>query len=238
MTWSVRPDGLALLSLDDGKMNALDASCFRAIEAGFSQCTPDVSTFVVTGRTGVLSAGLDREVLARKDETEIQVLLEAFARAILRIWIEPRPVVVASTGHAIGAGAMLCLAADYTIQARGDFKIGLPETRLGFPLPRFQIEIARNRVRADYIDRLLLAGNFVDPRGALDAGIASDLEESESVLERAADRANELVSHVHDEGWNGELSSRASLAWSLLAGIGSDISEVVEVGLGPGNRHG
>ena len=40
------------------------------------------------------------------------------------------PVVVACTGHAVAAGALLLLGADYRVGARGAFRIGLIETEM------------------------------------------------------------------------------------------------------------
>ena len=65
---------------------------------------------------------------------------------------------VACTGHAIAAGALLLLGADIRIGARGDFRIGLIETQLGMVLPRwaadsnFMTAVAETRVLPEPLD--------------------------------------------------------------------------------------
>jgi enoyl-CoA hydratase/carnithine racemase len=86
-----------------------------------------------------------------------------------------KPVLVAMNGDAMGGGFEFCLACDIRIGERGDYRYGLPETRLGLipggggtqRLPRL-IGVARAM-------EFILRGRIVPPEEALALGIVSDL---------------------------------------------------------------
>jgi enoyl-CoA hydratase len=183
-------DGLVTLTLDDGRYNALDTDVFRELDAELSG-VPDAPAVVITGREGVFTAGLNTKVLAELDDEGLKELLEVFGRTVLRLWSEPRPTVAACTGHAIAAGTMLAMACDHAVAARGDFRWGLTETQIGFPLPEFAITLARANVRRDRLEDLLLPGAVIGPQEAVDADFADELADPDDVLERATARACE-----------------------------------------------
>src|ERR671937_275495 len=63
------------------------------------------------------------------------------------------PIVVACTGHAVAAGALLLLGADYRVGARGEFQIGLIETKLGMVLPQWAVELAQERLSKRHLQQ-------------------------------------------------------------------------------------
>lgn len=184
--------GIATLVLDDGRVNAFDAAFFAALDAAFDACAEDAAV-VVAGRHGVFSAGLDRRVIDGGDDDAIAALLVAFGRSMLRVWTEPRPVVAAATGHAVAGGTILAMACDHAVAAAGDHRWGLVETTIGFPIPRFVLEIAARSVRADRLDDLVLPGALVGPDAAVEAGFADVAVPVEQVVALAQDRARELA---------------------------------------------
>ena len=85
----------------------------------------------------------------------------------MRLYMHPQPVVVAVTGHALAAGALLALACDVRIGADVPAKIGLNETSIGMPLPLFATELARDRLSPTAFVRATLAAEIYDPEGAV-----------------------------------------------------------------------
>jgi enoyl-CoA hydratase len=183
-------DGLVVLTLDDGKLNALDTEVFREIDGAFSAAS-DAPAIVLAGREGMFTAGLNTKTLATLDEKGLTELLEVFGRTLMHVWMEPRPVVAACTGHAIAAGTMLAMASDHAVAQRGDYRWGLTETQIGFPLPLFGIALARANVRADRVEDLLLPGAVIGPEEAVEAGFADEL--SDDPLAAATAKARELM---------------------------------------------
>lgn len=183
--------GVAVLTLDDGKVNALTVDAFAALDAALDECADDAAV-VLCGRDGVLSAGLDRTVLAG-EPADLQRLAGALTRTTMRLWTEPRPVVAAATGHAIAAGTILAMACDHVVGADGDFRWGLNETAIGLVLPQWVVDMARSNVRADRLEGLLLPGRLVDAPEALDVGFVDELAPLDEVRARALARAAALA---------------------------------------------
>lgn len=184
-------DGVAVLTLDDGKVNALTVEVFGQLDAALDRCADDPAV-VLCGREGVLSAGLDRTLLDAP-AAAVRQLAVALTRTSLRLWTEPRPVVMAATGHAVAAGTILALACDHVVAATGDFRWGLNETAIGLVLPQWVVDLTRCNVRADRLEGLVLPGRLVDVREALDVGFVDELAPPGDVRTRAVARATALA---------------------------------------------
>ena len=145
-------EGVAIATLDDGKANAIGSDVVSAIHAHLDLAEKEAVPCLITGRPGMLSGGFDLAVM-RGGPDDVRCLVAAGAELFVRFLEFPRPIVVAATGHAIAAGAILLLAADARIGASGAFKIGLNEVASGMTLPVFAIELARNRLSKRHFHR-------------------------------------------------------------------------------------
>jgi enoyl-CoA hydratase len=105
----------------------------------------------------------------------------------------PLPCVAAVSGHAIAAGAMLALACDVRVQARGAFKFGLNEVPGGLPLPAFGVELMRLQVAPHHLAKLTMQGVMLTPDEVLAHGLCDELVEPGEVLPRALARAEALA---------------------------------------------
>ncbi len=106
-----------------------------------------VGALCITGAPGMFSGGFDLAVM-RSGPTEAGKLVTDGGALITRLFGSEVPVVIACTGHAVAAGALLLLGADVRIGVRGAFRIGLIETEIGLVLPRWAAELARERLVA------------------------------------------------------------------------------------------
>jgi enoyl-CoA hydratase len=97
-----------------------------------------------------------------------QAMLARGVDLFLRLYLYPRPVVAACTGHAIAAGAIILMSCDLRVGTRGEYKIGLPEVTIGMPLPFFATELARDRISKRHYARVTALGTMYDPDGAVD----------------------------------------------------------------------
>lgn len=219
-------DGVAVLTLDDGKLNALDRERFEEIDAAFDGAA-DAAAIVLAGREAMFTAGLNTKVLEQLDGEGLERLLTTFGRVVLRIWLEPRPVVAACTGHAIAAGTMLAMAADHAVAAEGEFRWGLTETRIGFALPEFAIVLARGNLGADRVDDLLLPGAVVGPAEAVAAGFADELAPPDEVRDRALAVARERLELPREAYAATKRRLRAASADAVLAGLDDDVAALV-----------
>jgi enoyl-CoA hydratase len=192
ITTSTDEDGVVTLTLDDGKVNAMDLAFFGGLDDALDGCA-DAPAVVITGRDGMFSAGLNTKVLAALDDDGLTELLVQFGRTMLRVWTEPRPVVAAATGHAIAGGTVLAMACDHVVAAEGDYRWGLTETTIGFALPGWIIALARGNVRTDRLDDLLLPGELLLPDAAVEVGFADVVAPAYEVVATAQERARQLA---------------------------------------------
>lgn len=184
-------DSVASIELDDGKANALSPSVIDSLQEALERAEKDVAAVVLSGREGRFSAGFDLGVMRQGGEAT-RGLVTAGAELALRVFGFPHPVVVACSGHALAMGAILLLAADLRLGARGGFRIGLNEVAIGLTLPIFGVELARHRLSRRHLSRAVLTSEIYDPETAVDAGFLDRVVTPESLRDEAFAEAQRL----------------------------------------------
>ena len=147
-------DRVALITIDDGKANVITHGICTALLASLDRAAAEADAVVIAGRPGRFSAGFDLSVMTSGTDAA-RALLGAGAEVAIAINGFPKPVVLASTGHALAMGAILLLAADVRIGGEGSYKIGLNEVAIGMPVPRFTVELARGCIAVGSLNAAL-----------------------------------------------------------------------------------
>jgi enoyl-CoA hydratase len=193
--WKLEREGdVTVLSLDDGKANALLVPEFEGLERALDAIEQsDARAVVLTGRAGFFSAGLNLKALGAMSLDGKKALVGAMGRAVQRLSLFPRPVVAAVSGHALGGGAMFALASDLRVFADGPFKFGLNEVPVGLFVPSYAIELARACVSPSRLTELVVHGRVLSPLEALSMHIAESVHAPEAVLPAALLRAKGLA---------------------------------------------
>jgi len=193
--WQIRfDDEVAIVSRDDGKANAMLSPDFRGLMGALDAVEQSRALSVVlTGRPGFLSAGLNLKAIGSLSLDELKTLVADMGECVLKLFLFPRPVVTAVTGHALGAGAMFALAADACVFADGPYKFGLNEVAAGLFVPSFAIELARASAPAEHLTGLVGHGRTLSPTEALTMSIAEAVHAPEALMEAAVLRAQELA---------------------------------------------
>jgi enoyl-CoA hydratase len=187
LTYDVR-DRIAVVTITNGKANALSPEVIaglgdalsRAEDAGESE----VGALVITGTPGMLSGGFDLKVMRAGAEVAGRLVTDG-GELIARMFGAPVPVIVACSGHAIAAGALLLLGADGRVGARGEFRIGLIETQIGMVLPRWAVELAQERLSKRHVQAATVGARVYDPDAAADAGFLDAVVPAESLVDAA-----------------------------------------------------
>ena|SRR5438445_2921544 len=177
---------VAVISIDDGKANALSPDVLGAISDGLDKAEGDgASTVLLHGRPGKFSAGFDLSIMTAGIEP-MQQLVTQGGELLLRIFEYPMPVVAACTGHALAGGALLLLVSDVRIADDGPFKIGLNEVAIGMGLPIYAVEFARYRMPPSAFDSAIL-GEVFGPQDAARHGYIDAVAEASAVDEALAE---------------------------------------------------
>src|SRR4051794_23212259 len=116
-------NGVAVIALDDGKMNAISHEVVDGINAGLDRALADAGAVVLRGNDRALSAGFDLKVMQGGDAHAMAELVGAGGEMGLRLFRHPQPTVIAVTGHALAMGALVVLACDTRIGTPGGSKI-------------------------------------------------------------------------------------------------------------------
>jgi enoyl-CoA hydratase len=168
--------GIHMATIDDGKANALSFEVIAGLRAALETSIGDSAPLIIAGREGYFSAGFDLQVMRSGDRDLISNLVDQGVLLFGEMFAAPVPVLAACTGHALAAGALLLLAADYRIGQPGHYTLGLNETRIGIALPQFAIDMARVRLSANRIIAATLFARIVGPEEARDFGYLDALE--------------------------------------------------------------
>ncbi len=186
-----RDDGVAVVRLDNPKVNALSQELLRQLLAVFDELAADLpGAVVIHGGEKIFAAGAD--IAQFGDADAAAEYGEIFRLAFDAVEKLPRATFAAITGFALGGGCELALACDFRI-ASVSARLGQPEILLGIipggggtqRLPRL-IGPARAK-------DLILTGRQVKADEALAIGLVDEVVPAEEVLSRALERAAGLA---------------------------------------------
>jgi enoyl-CoA hydratase len=181
-------DRIAHVTIDNGKANVLSPQVLAELGDGLARAEdagPEtVGALLLSATPGMFSGGFDLEVMTSGPEAAGKLVTDG-GEFIARMFGSPVPVVIACTGHAIAAGALMLLGADARVGAQGAFKIGLIETQKGMVLPRWAVELSRERLSKRHFQQATVGARLYDADGARDAGFLDEVVAPEG-LEAAA----------------------------------------------------
>ncbi|WP_434590592.1 crotonase/enoyl-CoA hydratase family protein [Pseudomonas sp. R4-83] len=214
-------DGIATLTLNNGKVNAISPDVIAAFNAALDQAVADRAVVIITGQPGILSGGYDLKVMTAGPKEAVS-LVTAGSTLARRLLAHPFPVIVACTGHAVAKGAFILLSADYRIGVDGPFSIGLNEVQIGMTMHHAGIELARDRLRRSAFHRSVINGEMFDPQSAVDAGFLDKVVSAEELQGAALAAARQLKKINMTAHKNTKLKVRKALLETLDNAIAMD----------------
>ncbi len=195
-----------------------------AINTALDQADAAKKILLIAGKERLFSGGFDLGTFQRGKEPLFQ-MLKAGAETAERILSFPYPVVIACTGHAIAMGVFLVLAGDVRIGSSGKFKIQANEVEIGLTLPRFAIEMSRQRLTPAAFSRATIVAEPYSPEEALAAGFLDELVPEGEVLEAARKKAASLARLNMGAHTATKLRVREEALKRLRAAIEADVEE-------------
>jgi enoyl-CoA hydratase len=193
VTYEAR-DGVATITLDDGKVNAMALPFFAALNESLDRAEAErPHAVVIAGRPGYFSAGLNLKLLPTLAPADLKATLVAFGETMLRVFTFPIPTLAAVTGHAIGGGIFLAYACDERWVADGPYKLYVNEVADGMPLPTWAIAIAQTKIpRRHQTEAILQARPYAPEEARAHALVTGVVPPTESVVEHARRAAARL----------------------------------------------
>lgn len=183
---------VAVIRMDDSRANALSFKMLEELGEARKRAQAEGKAILLTGRPGTFCAGLDLKVMLSGMEN-VRKLLSAAINIFADFMLHPRPLVIASTGHALAGGAFILLSGDLRLSASGDYRIGLNEVAIGMQMPRAAALLARERIPENYYLRSVLLAELYSPAQAVPAGFVDLVCPEGELFETALGHASRLA---------------------------------------------
>lgn len=186
-----RDDGVAVMTLDNGKVNALSRALLGELHRAANELTENPpGAVVVTGGPKVFAAGADISEFAGPDEArEITV---GFHTAIDALAAVPRLVIAAVSGYALGGGCELALGCDYRIGGNRT-AFGQPEILLGIIPGGGGTQRLARVIGASRAKEMCLTGRQVKADEALRIGLLDEVVDADDPNDRAIELARQVA---------------------------------------------
>lgn len=221
-----RDDGVAVVTLNNGKVNALSSAVVAAIHRIAGELTADPpGAVVVTGGDRIFAAGADISEFGGPDEAV--GITAGFHAALDALAAVPRFVIAAVSGYALGGGCELALACDYRIAGeRAVF--GQPEILLGtIPGGGGTQRLAR-AVGPSRAKEICITGRQVQSDEALRIGLADEVVPGDDLHDRAVALAAECAKGAVLAQAYAKLAIDRGLSASLADGLRIEQEAFVE----------
>ncbi|WP_421118905.1 enoyl-CoA hydratase/isomerase family protein [Aquihabitans daechungensis] len=222
-----RDDGVAIVRLQNPKVNAISSEVLRQIRAAVDALRANLpGAVVITGGDRLFAAGADISEFAGPDEARAigGLFLDAF-NAVAAL---PRPTIASISGFALGGGCELALACDFRI-ASTKAKLGQPEILLGIIPGGGGTQRLARLVGPARAKDLIFSGRQVRADEAREIGLVDRVVEAEELDAAALAWAAELAagpSHAIalakaaiDRGLDGTLAAGLDLEQELFVEV-------------------
>jgi len=189
-----RIDDVALLTLERGKVNALNEPFIDELRGAFEDLERDerVMAVVLTGCGHFFSFGFDiPEFLGYEKEDFMRFLLK-FTDLYRRMFVFPKPLLAAVNGHAVAGGCMLALTCDERFMVPGKARISLNEIRFGSTVFAGSVEMLRFCAGWKNSQTFLFSGDMFTAEEAMRLGVIDRVVPVERLLDDCIMRATEL----------------------------------------------
>ena len=157
-------------------VNALNTDFVSLLTQSLNEASTECGAVILSGQDGMFCAGLDVVELIQLDREDMTNFWSAFFRLLESVACSPIPVACAITGHSPAGGAVISMLCDYRVMSRGNYLIGLNETRVGLIIPRVLQNAMARLVGPRTAEHMLVNGAMVNPEEALRTGLIDALE--------------------------------------------------------------
>jgi len=215
---------IAVIAIDDGKANALSHAVIDDVDSALDDAIANSKVVVLQGRPGKFCAGFDLSVM-NDGGSAVTDLVQAGGELCVRLFMLPRPVVAACTGHALAAGAIMLESCDHRIGVDGAFKIGTNEVAIGMILPQFAVDLAQYRLSKRHFSRATMGAGVYSPAEAADVGYLDEVCSPEEFEAKVMETAQSYVG-LNLKAFEGTRQrARGPIAEKILTELVSDLTE-------------
>lgn len=219
-------DRIAVISLDNGRANAINAVMVGELDEMFRNIDIDsnVAGVILTGKEGFFSAGLDLIELYDYDEVQIRQFWEKFLKLTITLVSFKKPLISAINGHSPAGGCVLAICSDYRIMAEGKYIIGLNEVPVGIIVPESIFHLYSFWLGNARAARYLLEGKLLNPQEALSTGLVDELV-NPNAIRTAAEKQMKKYLQLNGPTWQ---QSKLNIRKELIEKMRADQTETLD----------
>ncbi|CAH0999685.1 putative enoyl-CoA hydratase echA8 [Neolewinella maritima] len=221
-------DRLATVTLDNGRVNAINTQLSKDLEAAFLDLDGNdtVDGVVLAGKPNCFCAGLDVKMLATSDEQGLREFFASYLSALQTMVRFEKPLVAAVTGFAPAGGTIIALTADYRIMAQGPkHTVGMNEFNMSLQIPKMMGDIFAYYTGEARAWKNVQQAKMYTAKDAIPLGLVDEAADVEQVLPRAEAHCRQLM-QVHPPVFK---RTKRYLRRGLLATVDYGIDEMVDI---------
>ncbi len=210
MIKSYQKNQIQIIELNRPKVNAIDDSLIRSlnIELDKIERNDSIKGLILTGQSGVFSAGLDIVSLYNKDKEYMENFWLMFSSLLLRIYRYPKLVFSAISGHSPAGGTVISIMTDYRVMSKGNYVIGLNEVAVGLSMPIGIGRVFQSLLGERAAEKMTLTGKLVNPEEAESIGLIDEVVESDNLLNHSIETMNKWLKLPFNKQIQSKLSLR------------------------------
>ncbi len=185
-------NNVAIISIDDGKANAVNHNFIDQLYANLDRAEKEASAVILTGREGMFSAGFDLKALQVSPEAATELVGRGM-EMLTRLYEFPLPLISACAGHAIGMGAFLLMASDNRIGAEAEYQVTLPETAISMGFTQVLLTLIHDRIASSHKTTAMIQSTPHTAQQAVPAGFLDEVVAADQLMDRAQALAEKLT---------------------------------------------
>jgi len=194
-----KKENYSIITLNNGKVNAINTGLVTALKNKFTELQNDDSNkgVILSGKPNAFSAGLDVKMLATNTQQQAYNFWLTYMQALQIMVTYNKPFVCAITGFAPAGATILALCADYRIMAKGTKHVmGMNEFNMSLPVPEMLNDIYGHYLGEHKAWAAIQNASVYNSDECLALGLVNQSVEAEEVLPKAEKHLKKLLNVI------------------------------------------
>ncbi|MEM6652886.1 MAG: crotonase/enoyl-CoA hydratase family protein [Pseudomonadota bacterium] len=215
-----KQEDVAIVKMDDGKVNAMSAAMLRALNESLDRAEQECQAIVLAGREGVFSAGFDIKTMQDGDLADRHEMTEIGSATLSRLFSSRTPIIAAVTGHGFALGAVIAAACDYSVGETGKFSFAVNETKIGEIFPPWGYEILLSKLSKKHVYAAAVLSQMYTVEQAVEANFLNEAVAAGEAIPRAIELAKDMAKLPKEAYWANKCSIRGSAMDRVADSVG------------------
>jgi len=219
-----KSDSIGYITMDRPPVNSYEFEFIHELDVAINGANddPEVRAVILQSASEkIFSAGADIKAFSANSPEVNMDMVRASHKVLDKMEASLKIFIAAIQGHALGGGLEIALACDLRFAAEGDYRLGLPEVTLGMLPDNGGTQRLPRLIGASKALELMISGDTVDPKQALELGMLNRLyprdslgRETAAFAEKLAEGATLAITRIKQAVHKGlDMKMKDALAW-------------------------